>query len=95
MASLEYVTAGWLRSRRLARAGAVEACALNPCPVREGDWGSGTFCREALAPLRGELPGVFRASVGLVLFVEESDGVGAGELRGVAFWAVRGAAALV
>ena len=50
MASLEYVTAGWLRSRRLTvasvgRAGAVEACALGPCPVREGDWGSGTFCR--------------------------------------------------
>ena len=29
----------------LGRAGAVEACALGPCPVREGDWGSGTFCR--------------------------------------------------
>ena len=27
------------------RAGAVEACALGPCPVREGDWGPGTFCR--------------------------------------------------
>ena len=48
MGSLEYVTAGWLRSRRLTvasvgRAGASEACALGPCPVREGDWGPGIF----------------------------------------------------
>ena len=83
----------------------MEACALGPCPVRGGDWGSGTFCRfvgvwvgaagEALAPLRGELPSVFGACVGLVLFGAEPDGVGAGELQGVADWFVRGAAALV
>ena len=83
----------------------MEACALGPCPVREGGWGSGTFCRlvgasvgargEALAPLQGELPRVSGASVGFVLFGAGSDGVGAGELQGVAFWLVRGAAALV
>ena len=22
----------------------MEACALGACPVREGDWGPGTFC---------------------------------------------------
>ena len=83
----------------------MEACALGPCPVREGDWGSGTFCRlvgawvgaagEALAPLREELPSVFGASVGLVLIGAEPDGVDAGELQGVAVWLVRSAAALV
>ena len=58
MASLEYVTAGLLRLRRLTgprwrRAGAVEACAPGLCPVREGDWGSGTFCRLARSGRRG------------------------------------------
>ena len=61
--------------------------------------GGGRFGRggrgEALAPLRGELPSVFGASVGLVLVGAEPDGVGAGELQGVAFWLVRGPAALV
>ena len=42
MASLEYLTARWLRSRRLTVASvgagrAVEACALGSCPVSEGD----------------------------------------------------------
>ena len=74
----------------------MEACALGPCPVREGEWGSGTFAGWwAFAPLQGELPSVFGASVGLVLVGAEPDGVGAGELQGVAFWLVRGAAALV
>ena len=61
-----------------------------------GWWALGQARRgEALAPLQVELPSVFGASVGLVLFGAESDGVGAGELQGVAFWLVRGAAALV
>ena len=50
---------------------------------------------EALAPLWGEFPSVFGASVGLVLVGAEPDGVGAVELQGVAFWLVQGAAALV
>ena len=50
---------------------------------------------EALTPLPGELPSVFGPSVGLVLVGAEPDEVGAGELQGVAFWLVRGAAALV
>ena len=106
MASLEYVTAGWLRSRRLAVAsvGAGRGCegqCPRPLPRQGGGLGLGDFLPvgarsgEALAPLRGELPSVFGASVGLVLFCAESDGVGAGELQGVAFWLVRGAAALV
>ena len=83
----------------------MEACALGPCPIREGDWGPGTFCRGVgawvgaakggLGSTPGGLPGVFGASVGLVLIGAEPDGVGAGELQGVAFWLVRGAAALV
>ena len=83
----------------------MEACALGPCPVREGDWGAGTFCRlvgacvgaagGGLGSTRGELPSVFGASVGLVLVCPEPDGVGAGELQGVAFCFVWGAAALV
>ena len=83
----------------------MEACAFGPCPVREGDWGSGTFCRlvgawvgaagGGLGSTPEELPSVFGASVGLVLFGAESDGLGAGELQGVAFWLVRGTAALV
>ena len=48
-----------------------------------------------MAPLRGELPGVFSASLGLVLGAEEPAGVGAVELQGVAFWLVWGAVALV
>ena len=48
-----------------------------------------------MAPLRGELPSVFGACVGLVLFGAEPDGLGAGELQGVADCLVRGAAALV
>ena len=64
---------------------------LLPVGGRLGRRGRG----EALALLRGELPSVFGASVGLVLFGAGSDGVGAGELQGVAFWLVRGAAALV
>ena len=51
-----------------------------------GWWTLGQARRgEALASLRGELPSVFGASVGLVLFGAESEGVGAGELQGVAF----------
>ena len=83
----------------------MKACALSPCPVREGDWGPGTFCLlvgawvgaagGGLGSTPGGAPSVFGASVGLVLFGAESDGVGAGELQGVAFWLVRGAAALV
>ena len=111
MASLEYVTAGWLRSRRLtvASVGAGRGCGglcPRPLPRQGGGLGLGDFLPAgrrlgrhggggALAPLRGELPSVFGASVGLVLFVAESDGVGAGELQGVAFWLVRGGAALV
>ena len=38
---------------------------------------------------------MFGASVGLVLGSAEPDGVGAGELQGVAFWLVLAAAALV
>ena len=56
--------------------------------LRSARWG------EALAPLRGELPCVLGASVGLVLGGEEPDGVGAGELQGVALWLVLGAVAL-
>ena len=61
-----------------------------------GSWAFGWARRGvALAPLRGELPSVFGACVGLVLFGAEPDGVGAGEFQGVAEWFVRGAAALV
>ena len=87
------------------RAGAVDAVVPGPCPVREEDWGPGLFAGwwalgwawwgEALAPLRGEFPGVVGVPVGLVLGHDESDGVGAVELQGVALWLVRGAAALV
>ena len=111
MASLEYVTAWWLRSRRLtvASVGAGRGCGglcPRPLPRQGGGLGVGDFlpvCGRlgrrggggALAPLRGELPSVFGACVGLVLFGAEPDGVGAGELQGVAEWFVRGAVALV
>ena len=111
MASLEYVTAGWLRSRRLtvASVGAGRGCGglcSRPLPRQGGGLGLGDFlpvCARlgrrgrgrALALLRGELPSVFGACVGLVLFGAEPDVVGAGELQGVADWLVRGAAALV
>ena len=111
MASLEYVTAGWLRSRRLtvASVGAGRGCGgwcPRPLPRQGGGLGLGVFLpvggrlgrRGGGRPWlhsRGELPSVFGASVGLVLFGAESDGVGAGEPQGVALWLVRGAAALV
>ena len=111
MASLEYVTAGWLKSRRLtvSSVGAGRGCGgLCPRPLprqggglalgvlllvggRSGRRGGGRPWLHS----RGELPSVLGASVGLFLFGAESDGVGAGELQGVAFWLVRGAAALV
>ena len=50
---------------------------------------------DALAPLRGEFPSVFGASAALVFVSAELDRVGAVELQVVAFWLVRGAAALV
>ena len=96
MASLEYVTAGWLRSRRLtvASVGAGWGCrglCPWPSPRQVGGLGLGDFLpvggrlgrRGVGRPWlhsRGELPSVFGASVGLVLFGAESDGVGAGEL---------------
>ena len=94
MASLEYVTAGQSRSRRLTVASvrAGRGCGSlcpRPLPRQGGGLGLGDFLPvggrlgrqgEALAPLRGELPSVFGASVGLVLFGAESDGVGIGEL---------------
>ena len=111
MASLEYVTAGWLRSRRLtvASVGAGRGCGGLcpwPLPCQGGGLGPGDFlpsggrlgrrggCKPWLHS-RGKLPSVFGASVGLVLVGAEADGVGAGELRGVAFWLVGGATALV
>ena len=50
MASLEYVTAGWLRSRRLTVASvrAGRGCGglcPQPLPRQGGGLGSGTFCR--------------------------------------------------
>ena len=110
MASLEYVKAGWLRSRRLtvASVGAGRGCGglcPRPLPRQGGGLGLGLLPvggrlgrrgrGRAWLHSRGELPSVFGASVGLVLFGAESDRVGAGELVGVAFWLVRGAAALV
>ena len=101
VASLEYVTTGWLRSRRLtvASVGAVRGCGglgTGALGLFAGWWALGQARRgEALATLRGEVSSVFGVSVGLVLFGAESDGVGAGELQGVAFWLVWGAAALV
>ena len=111
MASLEYVTAGWLRSRRLtvASVGAGRGCGgLCPrlLPRQGGGMGPGEFLPGAgrlgrrgggrpWLHSRGKLPSVFGASVGLVLVGTEPDGVGAGQLQGAAFWLVRGAAALV
>ena len=111
MAPLEYVTAGLLRSRRLTMAsvGAGRGCGglcPKPLPRQGGGLGPGDFSSGGgrlgrrgggggLAPLRGELPSVFGASVGLDLVGAEPDGVGAGELQGMAFWLLRGAAALV
>ena len=111
MASLEYVTAGWLRSRRLtvALVGAGRGCGglcPRPLPCQGGGLGLGDFLpvggrlgrRGGGRPwlhFGGGLPSVLGASVGLGLFGAESDGVRAGELQGVAFWLVRGAAALV
>ena len=72
MASLEYVTAGWLRSRRLtvASVGAGRGCGglcPRPLPRQGGGLGLGDFLPvcgrlgrrgggEALAPLQGEAP---------------------------------------
>ena len=111
MASLEYVTAGWLRSRRLtvASVGAGRGCGglcPRPLPRQGGGLGLGDVWpvggrlgrRRGVRPWlhsRGKLPSVFDASVGLVLVGAEPDGVGAGELQGVAFLLVRGADALV
>ena len=111
MGSLEYVTAGWLRSRRLtvASVGAGRGCGSlcpRPLPRHGGGLGPGDFVLgggrlgrrgwgEALAPLRGEFPSVFGASVGLVLGGEDLNRVGAVKLQGVAFWLVWGAVALV
>ena len=71
--------------RRIGARGLFSGC----LPLGWAWWG------EALAPLRGEFPGVLGALPGLVLGGVASEGVGAVELQGVALWLVRGAAALV
>ena len=90
MASLEYVMAGWLRSRRLtvASVGAGRGCG-GLCPRPLPRQGGGTGARglfawwwalglarwgEALAPLWGEFPSVFGAPVVLDLVGAEPDG---------------------
>ena len=96
MASLEYVKAGWLRSRRLTVSSGGQGRGFGglcprPLPRQGGGLGPEDFLpgggrlgrrggRRAWAPLRGGLPSVFGASVGLVLVGAEPDGVGAGEL---------------
>ena len=96
VASLECVMAGWLRPRRLtvASVGAGRGCGgFRPRHLpRQGGGsrpgvllpGGGRLNRrgwgKALAPLRGELPSVFGACVGLVLGGAELYGVGAVQL---------------
>ena len=111
MASLEYVTAGWLRFEEVDGGLSGGGPGLwSPVPLALALSGSGTVARglfawwwalgqarwrEALVPLRGEFSCVFGVSVGLVFVGAELDGVGAVELQGVAFPLVWGAAALV
>ena len=61
-----------------------------------GCWAFGwAWWVEALAPLRGEFPGVLGAPVGLASENEASDGVDVVEPQGVALWPGQGAAALL
>ena len=72
------------------QAGAVGAFISGACPVSEEDWGLGLFASwwalgwawsgEALAPLRGDFPGVLGAPAGLIRRADAPDGVGAVEV---------------
>ena len=111
MASLEYVMAAWLRSRRLtvASVGAGRGCGglrPGPLPRQGGGLGTGDFFPGGGSLGRrgggrswlhpgGSFPVYLVPLWALVGGGEELDGMGAVELQGVAFWRVWGAVALV
>ena len=111
MASLGYVMARWLRSRRLivVSVGAGRGCGglrPRPLPRQGGGLGLGDFLlggghlgvRGGGRPWlhsRGDFAGVVDAPVGLVLRGDAWDGLGAVELQGVVPWLVWGAASFV